>query len=111
MGFSRRYIPPELKYKILHNFPVTVTPNIRLMQRQWCEPKEHDCCTFSSDIPLPSLSLTVEPWQRDSGDVLGRLEAVSEADAGRRDGVRRLRLPPVVQHGHLRTNGLVGLVK
>ena len=79
------------------------------MQRQWCEPKAHDCCTFFSDIPLPSL--TVEPGQRDSGDVLGRLEAVSEADAGRRDGVRRLRLPPVVQHGDLRTNGLVGLVK
>ena len=75
------------------------------MQRQWCEPKAHDCCTFSSDIP----SLTVEPWQRDSGDVLGRLEAVSEADAGRRDGVRRLRLPPVVQHGDLQTKW-VGIV-
>ena len=94
-----------MKYKILHNFPVTVTPNIRLMQRQWCEPKAHECCTFFSDIPLPSL--TVEPGQRDSGDVLGRLEAVSEADAGRRDGVRRLRLPPVVQHWDLKTNGLV----
>ena len=56
-----------------------------------------------------SKPLTVEAGQWDSGDVLGRFEAVSEADAGRRDGVRRLSLPPVVQHGHLQK--WPGLVK
>ena len=50
----------------------------------------------------PSLPLTVKSGERHSGDVLGRAEAVAQPDAGRRDGVRRLRLPPIVQHRDLR---------
>ena len=52
-------------------------------------------------METPNFELTVKSGQWHSGDILGRLEAVSEADAGRRDCVRGLRLPPVVQDGDL----------
>ena len=60
-------------------------------------------------MSVTSCSLfTVEPWQWHSGDILGRLEAVAEADAGRRDGVGSLSLPPVVQDGHLHSKCAYG---
>ena len=38
---------------------------------------------------------------RHPGDILGRVERVAQPNSGGGDGVGRLRLPPVVQHGHV----------